>query len=102
MNVKQYVVELSVEERDQLWQVIEAPRMAAHKRRHAQMLLKLDQGPQGPGWPDAKVAEAFDCTAQSCQRLRRRLVERASRGCSNTPTKAPGGPASSMGWPKLT
>jgi len=80
MNVKKYLVELSLEERDQLRQVIQAPRMAAHKRRHAQMLLKLDQGLQGPNGSDAKVAEAFDCTAQSCERLRRRLVERGFEG----------------------
>ena len=80
MNVKKYLVELSLEERDQLRQVVQATRMAAHKRRHAGMLLKLDQGLQGPGWSDAKVAEAFDCTAQSCQRLRRRLVERGFEG----------------------
>ncbi len=38
--------------------------MAAHKRHHAQMLLKLDQGADGPGWPDTQVAQALDCTAR--------------------------------------
>ncbi|MCK4415397.1 MAG: helix-turn-helix domain-containing protein [Candidatus Eisenbacteria sp.] len=74
--MKKYLVELTSEERSQLREIIDAERMAAHKRRHARMLLKLDQGPDGPGWSDAQVAAAFDCTARSAERLRRRLVER--------------------------
>ena len=72
---KKYIVELTLEERTQLKEIINAKRMAAHKRRHAQMLLKLDQGPEGPDWSDKQVAAAFDCTARSAERLRRRLVE---------------------------
>ena len=72
---KKYIVELTSEERIQLKEIINAKRMAAHKRRHAQMLLKLDQGPDGPLWSDSQVAAAFDCTARSAERLRRRLVE---------------------------
>jgi hypothetical protein len=40
------------------------------------MLLKLDQGNDGPGWSDTQMAAAFDCTARSSERLRQRLVER--------------------------
>ena len=74
--MKKYIVELTSEERSQLRQIIHAERMAAHKRRHARMLLKLDQGSHGPAWSDAQVAGAFDCTSRSAERLRRRLVER--------------------------
>ena len=49
--------------------------MAEHKRRHARILLKADQGPQGPAWKDADIANAFDCTIKSVERLRKRLVE---------------------------
>ena len=73
---KKYIVELTSEERAALRNVINAKRIAAHKRRHAQMLLKIDQGPKGSGWPDTKAAEAFDCTARTVERLRIRLVER--------------------------
>ena len=76
MPAKKYIVELTTEERSQLETVIAADRMAAHKRRHARMLLKLDQGPHGPGWTDAKVADAFDCTQRAAEKLRSRLVER--------------------------
>ena len=74
--MKKYIVELTTEERSNLESIIKAKRMAAHKRHHAQMLLKLDQGPRGPGWTDAKAADAFDCTLRSAERLRRRVVER--------------------------
>ena len=74
--MKKYIVELTSKERSQLREIINAERMAAHKRHHARMLLKLDQGSDGPGWSDAQVAAAFDCTARSSERLRRRLVER--------------------------
>ena len=73
--MKKYIVELTSEERSQLREIINAERMVAHKRQHARMLLKLDQGSHGPGWPDAQVAAAFDCTPRSAERLRRRLVE---------------------------
>ena len=75
MNQK-YIVELTTEERSQLRQIVQAPRMAAYKRRHAQRLLKLDQGSDGPGWSDTQVAQAFDGTPRSAERLRQRLVER--------------------------
>lgn len=78
--MKKYIVELTTEERSQLNQVIRAERMAAHKRQHARMLLKLDQGPGGPGWTDAQVAEAFDTTPRTAERLRHRLVERGFEG----------------------
>ena len=74
--MKKYLVELTAQEREQLKNIINANRMAAHKRRHAQMLLKADQGKHGPGWIDRRVAEAFDVSPMSVERLRKRLVER--------------------------
>lgn len=72
---KIYIVELTSEERNGLEAVINADRMAAHKRKHAQMLLKADQGCQGPGWSDIKIAEAFDCHRTTVENLRKRFVE---------------------------
>ncbi len=73
--MKKYIVELTSEERKTLTDTIQAERIAAHKRRHGHMLLKADQGPEGPGWKDADIANAFDCTIKSVERLRKRLVE---------------------------
>ena len=73
--MKKYIVELTSEERTELKDIIKAERMAAHKRRHARILLKADQGPQSPAWKDADIANAFDCTIKSVERLRKRSVE---------------------------
>ncbi len=73
--MKKYIVELTPEERSELKDIIDADRMAAHKRRHAWMLLKADQGGNGPGWTDTRIAEAFDTSALTVKRLRWRCVE---------------------------
>ncbi len=72
---KRYIVELTSEERDGLEVVINADRMAAHKRKHAQMLLKADQSPKGPRWSDMKIADAFGCHRTTVENLRKRFVE---------------------------
>jgi hypothetical protein len=71
--MKKYVVELTTEERSRLQGLLSKGR--PHQRRHAQMLLKADQGPSGPGWKDAQIADAFDCHITTVENLRRRLVE---------------------------
>ncbi len=71
--MKKYIVELTTEERSQLQTLLDKGK--PHQRRHAQMLLKADQGPEGPGWKDAHIAEAFDCHPTTVENLRRRLVE---------------------------
>jgi hypothetical protein len=72
-GMKKYLVELTTEERSQLQTLVGKGK--PHQRRHAQMLLKADQGPEGPGWKDTQIAEAFDCHPTSVENLRRRLVE---------------------------
>ena len=41
--MKKYIVELTSEERSGLKDIIKAERMAAHKRRHAHILLKAGE-----------------------------------------------------------
>ena len=74
--MKKYIVELSIKERMELQAIVTAKRMAAHKRKHAQILLKADQGPDGPGWHDERIAQAFDCTVKTVERLRQRFIEK--------------------------
>ena len=71
--MKKYIVELTTEERSQLQALVGKGK--PHQRRHAQMLLKADQGPKGPAWKDTRIAEAFDCHPTTVENLRRRLVE---------------------------
>ena len=72
---KKYIVELTSEEIKGLEAVITADCMAAHKRKHAQVLLKADQGPDGPGWSDVKISDAFNCHRTTVENLRKRFVE---------------------------
>ena len=72
---KKYCVELSGDEREALKNILAADKAARHKKHKARVLLKIDQGGQGPAWIDQKAAEAFDCTVRSIEKLRKRLVE---------------------------
>ncbi len=76
MPKKKYVVELTAKERARLKKVINSKKMEAHKRRKARILLKIDQGPKGPGWTDRQAAVAFDCHRETVGTLRRRLVQK--------------------------
>ena len=75
MQNKKYVVELTSEERKQLTTLIQKGKTAGYKIRHAQMLLKIDQGEHGPSWSDGKTAEALGAHITSLERLRKRFVE---------------------------
>ncbi len=73
--MKKYIVELTSEERKQLQQLVKKGKVPGYKIRHAQMLLKTDQGNKGPGWPDVQVAEVFAAHVTTVERLRKRFVE---------------------------
>lgn len=45
---------------------------SSSKVRRAQMLLKADVA--GPGWTDAKIADAFNARIRTVEKLRERLV----------------------------
>lgn len=72
---KKYVVELSLEERRGLEELVGKGKSLARRIEHARILLKADQGEQGPGWTDERIAQAFDVSALTVGRLRQRLVE---------------------------
>lgn len=73
---KKYIVELSAKERAMLQEIVGKGRVLARKRQHAQILLKADQGPGAPAWPDEKIAESVDVGLRTVERVRKRLVER--------------------------
>jgi len=72
---QQYRVELTSEERSQLQQIVTKGNTAGYRMKYAHILLKADQGKNGPGWSDPKIAEAFGCNISTAYRLRKRLVE---------------------------
>jgi transposase len=69
---KKYIVRLSEQERAICQEVIKKLKGSSQRFRRAQILLKADA--DGPGWPDFKIAEAFNCRVQTIENLRKRLV----------------------------
>ena len=69
---KKYVVRLTAEERDICQEIIKNLKGSSQKFRRAQILLKADV--DGLDWPDAKIAEAFNCRVQTIENVRKRLV----------------------------
>jgi Homeodomain-like domain len=70
--IKKYVVRLTDEERGVCQTLVKKLKGSSEKVRRAQILLKADA--DGPGWPDIKIAEAFDCRVQTIEKIRQRLV----------------------------
>ncbi len=73
--MKKYIVRLSRDERTYLRKLVSSGKGPARMFTRARMLLKADQGPRGPAWPDEKVSEALDVTVQTIERVRKELVE---------------------------
>ena len=65
---KKYIVRLTNEERESLRSVLKKLKGSSQKVRRAQVLLKADA--DGPGWTDARIAEAFDCRTKTVENIR--------------------------------
>lgn len=86
--LKKYLVRLSAEERKDLESLVNKGRIAARKRRHAEILLKADQGEDGPAWNDGTIAEAFNIGRCTVERVRKRLVEEGMEAALNERQKS--------------
>ncbi len=73
--VKKYVVRLSADEREKLWDFIRSGKRSAQLLTKAHILLKADVSEAGEGWSDSKIAEALDTSIANIERTRRQLVE---------------------------
>lgn len=76
-----YRVQLSAEERGKLQAIVRKGKAAAYKRLNAQMLLKADEGEGGPAWKDKDIAETFEASIRTVERLRERLFSRGFDNC---------------------
>jgi len=65
----------SAERRTRPRSCVKTGKVAAHKRMHAQVLLKADEGSEGPAWSDKAIAEAVEVHPNTVANIRRRLVE---------------------------
>jgi len=72
---KKYLVTLTADEREQLNVIITAGTASAKKLAHARVLLKADQGENGPAWVDEVIAEAVEVSTDTVARVRQRFVE---------------------------
>jgi transposase len=75
MAKKRYVVQLTAEERAQLNALVAQARAAAKTQTRARLLLKIDEGEEGPCWSHARAAEAFDVHVNTVSVVAKRLVE---------------------------
>jgi hypothetical protein len=71
--IKKYIVELTDDERSSLREVVRKLKGTSQKVKRANILLKTDAS--GPGWTDARIAEAFDCRTKTVENVRQRFVE---------------------------
>jgi Homeodomain-like domain len=69
---KKYIVRLTHEEREMLQELLKKRGIAAQRQKRARIMLKADA--DGPGWTDARIAEAFDCRTKTVENIRESLV----------------------------
>jgi transposase len=80
---KKYPVILSETERDDLKRLIAAGTAPARKLTHARILLKADEGQEGPGWVDEEVAEVVEVSQPSVCRVRKQYFEEGMEAALN-------------------
>jgi transposase len=80
---KKYPVVLTETERDDLKGLIASGTAPARKLTHARILLKADQGPEGPGWVDDAVAEAVEVSQPTVSRVRKQYFEEGMEAALN-------------------
>lgn len=74
---------LSEAERMELTRWVSQGRAARHKRTHARVLLKADEGPSGPEWTDEQIAEALELHKNTVAGIRQRFVEQGWEAALN-------------------
>jgi len=71
---KRFVVKLTSDERSRLEGLIKRGREAAHRRRHAEVLLLVDEGEYGPKFIDREAAERTGYSQRTVEQIRERCV----------------------------
>lgn len=73
--MKKYIVELTVEQREELSHMISTGKASARQLTHARILLKADQGLSGPRWSDAQIQQALEISPATVARVRKRCAQ---------------------------
>lgn len=81
---------LTEEERTDLESLIHKGKVAAHKRLHAEILLKADVSELGGRWQDKQISATFGISTRTVERVRERLVQEGLESALNRaiPTRA--------------
>lgn len=69
---KKHCVKLSVEQRVQLKSMTKTGTLSARALKRAQILLKADEGSDGPGWSDEAIAQALEVHPMTVWGVRKR------------------------------
>ena len=80
---KKYIVGLTEDERSYLESLIHTGKVAAHKRLHAEILLKADISEWGEKWLDSQISEAFGVSTRTIERVRERLAQQGLESALN-------------------
>lgn len=64
-----------------LFEFIDRGSAPAREQTRARVLLKVDEGPEGPAWSDDHIADALELSGGGTKGIRRRFAERGLEGC---------------------
>jgi transposase len=78
---KTYIYVLTDDERDQLTALVRSSKTSADKLKRAQLILKAEAAPSGPGLHDYEVAQALGRGRVTVERIRRRVCEEGPLAC---------------------
>lgn len=81
MPGKKYSVELTADDRAWLLEFIGRGDAPAREQARARVLLKADEGPDGPAWPDQRIADALELSVGGVAGIRQRFSGRGLKGC---------------------
>lgn len=73
--MKKDSIKLSAAQRQSLEEILSRGKALAWTIKHAQILLKVDRGPQGPGWSTSQIVEAYDVSRSTVERICRLFRE---------------------------
>ncbi|MBF0584925.1 MAG: IS630 family transposase [Magnetococcales bacterium] len=73
--MEKHVVRLTEEERKKLSDLTSKGRGSAAALRRARILLKADEGGEGPGWTDPAICDALEVSLSTVARVRKAFVE---------------------------
>lgn len=79
-------IKLTKEQREALEEFTRSGTAPARQIQHAQVLLKIDSGEEGPDWSDKQVKDAFGASSPTIWRIRQRFL---AQGLSDALNRRP-------------